>query len=262
MIRSPELPQINLSDLRLAEARALLEHDATFQLPSAEESPVAYVQKILDGLCELSLRDPLTGLSNRRCFNNLLNREIDSVARSGKSVLLLMLDIDYFKKVNDTYGHHAGDLVLQAVAKCLETCVRPLDSVARFGGEEFAAILPNCPTSFGSIVAERIRKAVADLSVVVSPTETIKITISIGGTFAPEWVRSTTALWTERADAQLYRAKSAGRNCVFIEEPLSVSVSADEKGMLFGHFLTDDTASENIANFASNGAHNELDELK
>lgn len=262
MTRPTDFPPIPLSDLRLEDALALLEHDAAFLLPSADESPTAYIQKILDGLCELSLRDPLTGLSNRRCFNNLLNREIDSVARSGKSVLLLMLDIDHFKKVNDTYGHHAGDLVLQAVAKCLETCVRPMDNIARFGGEEFAAILPNCPTSFGFIVAERIRHAVADLSVVVSPTETIKITISIGGTFAPEWVRSTTALWTERADAQLYRAKSAGRNCVFIEEPQSASVSADEKGMLFSHFTTEDTAALGDPDRAENDAQNELDQLK
>lgn len=238
---------IRLSDLRLDDARALLEHDPSSELPAPEASPAVYMQSILDGLCELSLRDPLTGLSNRRHFNHLLNREIESVARSGESVLLLIMDIDHFKKVNDTHGHHAGDLVLQAVSKCLQACVRPMDTVSRFGGEEFAAILPNCPSSFGPVVAERIREAVAALAITVSPSETIQVTISIGGAYAPEWVRSTQELWTERADEQLYRAKSAGRNRVFIEEQRGVAVSADEKGMLFGHHLFGDPASGSVA---------------
>ncbi len=254
MASTTDLSVIRLSDLRLDDARALLEHDPSSELPAADASPVVYMQSILDGLCELSLRDPLTGLSNRRHFNHLLNREIEAVARSGESVLLLMLDIDHFKKVNDTYGHHAGDLVLQAVSKCLETCVRPMDTVSRFGGEEFAAILPNCPSSFGLVVAERIREAVSGLAITVSPTETIRVTISIGGAYAPEWVRSTQELWTERADEQLYRAKSAGRNCVFIEEQRGVAVSADEKGMLFGHHLFGDPASGGVDDDVSNSA--------
>jgi diguanylate cyclase (GGDEF)-like protein len=243
---------IRLSDLRLDDARALLEHDPSCELPEPEASPIVYVQSVLDGLCELSLRDPLTGLSNRRHFNHLLNREIESVARSGETVLLLMLDIDHFKKVNDTYGHHAGDLVLQAVSKCLETCVRPMDTVSRFGGEEFAAILPNCPATFGPVVAERIREAVAGLAITVSPSETIHVTISIGGAYAPEWVRSTIELWTERADEQLYHAKSSGRNCVFIEEQRGVAVSADEKSMLFGNLLLGDPASGSFDGDAAN----------
>lgn len=250
-----------MSDLRLDDARALLEHDPSCQLPAPEASPTAYVQSVLDGLCELSLRDPLTGLSNRRHFRHLLSREIESVARSGESVMLLMLDIDYFKKVNDTYGHHAGDLVLQAVSKCLQACVRPMDTVARYGGEEFAAILPNCPTTFGPVVAERIREAVSELAITVSPSETIHVTVSIGGAYAPEWVRSTIELWTERADEQLYRAKAAGRNCVFIEEQRGVAVSADEKGMLFGHLLLGDpefngSASDAASSETANGEMN------
>ena len=115
---------IDLRDLRLDDARALLAHDHTDSLPTPEESPAVYLQKVIDHLCELSLKDPLTGLSNRRHFRNVLCREIDVVARSGESALLLMMDIDHFKKVNDTYGHSAGDAVLLAVAKCLASCVR------------------------------------------------------------------------------------------------------------------------------------------
>lgn len=233
---------INLSDLRLDDARALLEHDPASSLPDPEESPVAYLQGVIDNLCELSLKDPLTGLANRRHFRNVLSREIDVVARSGESALLLMLDIDHFKKVNDTHGHLAGDHVLQAVARCLASCVRPMDTVARYGGEEFAAILPNCPASYGKIVAERIREAVGNLSISVAPLVSIQVTVSIGGAYAPEWIRSTTALWTDRADIELYRAKAEGRNRVCIDRPPVLSVSAEEKSLLFGHLSIGDPA--------------------
>ncbi len=246
---------IDMRDLRLDDARALLEHDPTCSLPEPEESPTVYVQSVVDNLCELSLKDPLTGLANRRHFRNVLSREIDAVARSGDSALLLMLDIDHFKKVNDTYGHLAGDRVLQAIANCLAACVRPMDTVARYGGEEFAAILPNCPASFGQIVAERIRETVGNLSIFVSPLVSIQVTVSIGGAYAPEWVRSTTALWTDRADIQLYRAKSEGRNRVYIEQQREIAVSAEEKSMLFGHLSLGDPAwIENASSDASGAA--------
>ena len=245
---------IHLQDLRLDDARALLEHSPSSSLPEPEDSPTAYLQSIIDHLCELSLKDPLTGLANRRHFRNVLCQEIDAVARSGESALLLMLDIDHFKIVNDTYGHMAGDLVLQAVAKCLAGCVRPMDTVARYGGEEFAAIFPNCPASFGHLVAERIRKAIGDLLITVSPLLSVQVTVSIGGAYAPEWVRSTTSLWTDRADIQLYRAKAEGRNCVFIDEQQVIAVSAEEKNMLFGHLSLGDPAwIESISGDMSGG---------
>ncbi|HEX7972531.1 MAG TPA: GGDEF domain-containing protein, partial [Thiobacillus sp.] len=183
--------------------------------------------------------DPLTGLGNRRYFRAALERSIESVARSGESVLLLLLDIDRFKSINDTHGHLVGDQVLQAVARCLAGCVRPMDILARYGGEEFAVILPNCRPAFGSVVAERIRSTIESLSIAVSPQTCLQVTISIGGAYAPEWVRSTADLWIERADLQLYRAKSDGRNRVLLDLPQEISVSAEEKGLLFGHFATD-----------------------
>ena len=250
MTAIPASPTISLSDLRLDDARALIEHDVVGTLPAAQVSPLAYLQGVIDHLCELSLKDPLTGLSNRRHFRNVLSREIDSVARSGDSALLLLLDIDHFKKVNDTHGHLAGDMVLQAVAKCLATCVRPMDTVARYGGEEFGVILPNCQVSYGKTVAERIRAAIEALSIAVTPVLNIRVTISVGGAFAPEWVRSTTDLWTDRADVQLYRAKANGRNGVCIEPQPEISVSAEEKSMLFGHLSVGEPAW--IENFSSN----------
>ncbi len=254
---------IDLRDLRLGDARALLEHDAPGSFPELDGSPTCFLQRVIDQLCELSLKDPLTGLANRRHFRNALSREIDAVARSGESALLLMLDIDHFKKVNDTYGHLAGDRVLQSVAKTLEACVRPMDTVARYGGEEFAAILPNCPASFGKVVAERIRQSVEALSIAAAPGVTIKVTISIGGAYSPERVRSTNALWTDRADSQLYRAKAEGRNRVFIDQQPEIAVSAEEKSMLFcQHSIGDpawlDSVSSDASVSAADSAMNRL----
>ena len=202
------------------------------------EVPSRYLQGLIDGLCELSLKDPLTGLANRRHFRAVLEREIDRVTRSGEAALLLMLDIDHFKKVNDTHGHLAGDVVLQSVARTLSACVRPMDTLARYGGEEFAVVLPACQAAFGRVVAERIRRAVANNSIRISPGVELNVTVSVGGAFAMQWIRSTTLLWTDRADHQLYQAKSAGRNRVSIEEQPDSTVSAEEKSLLFGPLYT------------------------
>jgi len=195
---------------------------------------VAWLQEVLDGLCELSSRDPLTGVWNRLQFDVALTSEIDRVARAGEPALVLMIDIDHFKHINDTHGHGAGDLVLKEVAQALRECIRPMDTLARVGGEEFAMILPNCPPAFGQAVAERVRLKVQKRTVEITPGEWIGATVSIGGAFAPQWVRSSAPLWLERADQQLYLAKQAGRNRACIEKPMVSPVSAEEKGLLFG----------------------------
>jgi diguanylate cyclase (GGDEF)-like protein len=155
------------------------------------------------------------------------------VARSGEPALLLALDIDHFKRVNDTHGHAAGDQVIRAVAAALMDSVRPMDLVARVGGEEFAIILPNCATGFGLAVAERIRRRVENMPVALPTGQQIALTISAGGAFAPQWVRSTPALWLERADQQLYLAKAQGRNLVRLEPTSQPVVSNEEKQLLF-----------------------------
>jgi len=236
------LKPIDLRDLRLDDARALLEHGGAIDLPAPDTAPAAFLQGVIDGLCELSLRDPLTGLANRRHFRAVLAREIDVVVRSGNPALLLMLDIDRFKSINDSHGHLAGDRVLQAVARCLAGCVRPQDTVARYGGEEFAIVLPDCQLNYGEAVAERIRQTVANLSIAVSPELTLQITLSVGGAFAPTQSRCTPDVWVERADNQLYQAKAQGRNRVYIDHQQVISVSAEEKSLLFGALSTSEPA--------------------
>ncbi len=120
--------------------------------------------------------------------------------------------------------------------------MRPVDTVARYGGEEFAVILPHCRPAFGRAVAERIRAGVAALAIDVAPLQTLSATISIGGAYAPEWVRSTADLWIERADQQLYRAKTEGRNRVCLDQPRELAVSAEEKGLLFSQLELDELA--------------------
>lgn len=108
-----------------------------------------------------------------------------------------------------------------------------MDVVARLGGEEFGVILPNCPGPFGRNVAERVRQCVQDAPVMTGVQQPVSVTISVGGAYAPQWVKSTPGLWSERADQQLYRAKAAGRNRVCIEPSVVSVVSQEEKGLLF-----------------------------
>lgn len=220
-------------ELQLQMALQLLQQ-AGRELPAhAEPGSVQWLQAVIDALCDLSSRDPLTGLANRRQFEATLAREVDRVARSGEPALVLLADIDLFKQVNDTHGHSAGDLVIKSVAAALQHCVRPMDTVARFGGEEFVIILPNCAPAFGHAVAERIRAQVEQQVVHVAPGVDVRATVSIGGAFAPQWVRSSPLIWVERADRQLYRAKSEGRNRACLEHAAVYQVSAEEKSMLF-----------------------------
>jgi two-component system cell cycle response regulator len=238
---------VDLKALRLQVAEALLGHAHRSQLdrhPDANSVPAAeYLQAIIDGLCELSLQDALTGLANRREFQAVLEREVDRVARSGEISLLLMLDVDHFKAVNDKFGHSMGDAVLHEIANRLQSAVRPMDLLARYGGEEFAIVLPGCSATFGPLVAERLRQVVQATPITAAGDDGLSVTISVGGAYSIPWIRSTAARWIERADQQLYRAKDAGRNRVEIEPQVDSTVSVEEKNLLYG-LRNADTTSE------------------
>jgi diguanylate cyclase (GGDEF)-like protein len=199
----------------------------------------AGLQKIIDGLCELSLRDTLTGLANTRHFKAALDQEVDRVSRSGEIALLFLIDVDRFKSINDSRGHPAGDQALCAVAQVLAKNVRPMDTAARYGGDEFAVILPNCRPTAGRAIAERICEQVAQTAVVLADGTALHLTASIGGAHISPWRKTSSKELLERADQELYRAKAQGRNQVAMDTSAAIPVSSDEKQHLLNHFGQD-----------------------
>jgi two-component system cell cycle response regulator len=156
-------------------------------------------------------RDSLTGLLNHRSVLEALQEELARSARTATSLGILMLDLDYFKAVNDTYGHMAGDTVLVEVASRISGTVRSYDKVGRFGGEEFLVVLPDCSELMLRRVAERIRAHIAGMPV-ISEFANVDITVSIGGATAANR-HTESGVLIRLADAALYSAKERGRNC-------------------------------------------------
>ncbi len=164
-------------------------------------------------LRELAIRDGLTGVLNRRAIDDALRGAHSYFFRHAKPLSVALLDIDFFKKVNDTYGHQAGDGVLKDVACRVSQAVRSYDSVGRFGGEEFLILLPATLADEGYRVAERIRKVIAETAVDFEALR-IPVTVSIGLATAEPGYNGSIESIVEAADASLYEAKRTGRNRV------------------------------------------------
>lgn len=160
-----------------------------------------------------STTDFLTGLNNVRQFDAIWNTLSTNAIQKKEKLSLLIIDIDHFKQVNDTYGHSVGDKVLKELGKILKDVSRSFDIVSRNGGEEFSVILPDCPHDQALQLAERIRAAVASHPFPVSATKTINLTISIGVATYPEKISDATQMFGV-ADDYLYKAKRTGRNKV------------------------------------------------
>lgn len=158
-----------------------------------------------------ALTDSLTGMQNRRYFDDALREYLEEFRRIGKPIGLLVLDLDHFKSVNDTHGHDVGDEVLRVVAGCLREFTRYHDVVARLGGEEFAVVAPNMDTDMLIKLAERIRKAIASLSVTTGNVR-LRVTTSVG--IAIWDGKENAEQFYRRADRMLYEAKRLGRNRV------------------------------------------------
>lgn len=201
---------------REAAQAALIQNQRlrTFELEARVTERTAELKVANDKLLALSQVDALTGVFNRRYLDEWLTGELRRVNRTRSSMAVMMIDIDHFKRFNDTHGHHTGDLCLQAVAAELQAaCHRPGDVVARYGGEEFVVLASDIPASGADALAESLRQKIATLAI-PADAQRLAVTISIGVC----WQQSDGGLQAESllavADKALYRAKAGGRNQV------------------------------------------------
>jgi diguanylate cyclase (GGDEF)-like protein len=162
---------------------------------------------LLERMQQMAVTDGLTELANRRSFDRSLDRELTRAARTDGRLSVVLLDVDHFKSLNDTYGHVVGDNVLRQIAQALRECGREYDTIARYGGEEFAAVLPGCSSALALQVAERLREAV-EMAVTDVP-----VTASAGvATYPYDGIDANGLL--SAADQALYAGKRSGRNTV------------------------------------------------
>ena len=161
----------------------------------------------------MAITDALTGLYNRRYLETHLNHMIEHYVNRGKVLSVLAVDVDFFKAINDTHGHDAGDKVLQELAARLREHTRSIDLCCRIGGEEFIVVLPNTDTSTAEKIGERLRRAVASKSFGIGAASPVPVTISAGIASLAE-MDDTLEKLLKRADSALYRAKREGRNRV------------------------------------------------
>lgn len=196
-------------------------------------------------LSELVSTDPLTNLFNYRHFSHTLDQELERSQRTLQSTTLIMLDVDHFKSVNDQWGHEVGNQALKLIANCIVQNIRKLDIACRYGGEEFAIILPSSEMAASVHVAERIRSAIEstplDIPLADGNSEQLALTASAGlSVYSGNNIISSQQL-IEAADEKLYQAKAQGRNriCFSPPEPLEQQVTSEEKSALFTLFDPD-----------------------
>lgn len=190
-------------------------------------------------LSELVHTDTLTGLSNFRYFMQALEQEMERTRRTGYATGLIMMDLDFFKKVNDDWGHDVGNQALILASKLIKAGVRKMDAPCRYGGEEFAIILPSTDRHNSMLVAERVREMIATTPLVFDDNELL-LTASFGIDIYTGLEGGGAEEMVKRADSYLYQAKEGGRNrvCVapVVEKEDISSVNQDEKDALFGLF--------------------------
>ena len=187
-------------------------------------------------LSELVSTDALTGLFNFRHFKTVLQAEMDRSKRSGIPTSLVMVDLDHFKAVNDTYGHEVGNLALQHLASILKSEVRTTDIVCRYGGEEFGIIFPETHLNLAVKVADRIREEIQNTPVRSDAGE-INLTASMGASVYMKTSVLDIEDFIDSVDKYLYEAKQSGRNCIchidYADLRAVTEIGADERAMLF-----------------------------
>lgn len=216
--QSIQIVPMGPKDMALAGQRFTLIHIADVSHNVMREG---LLKAKVDEMSDMAHIDVLTGIGNRRAFDQTLDAEVRAAVRAAKPLGLLMLDVDYFKLFNDKYGHPAADRCLQTIADLLrQICRRPRDLVARYGGEELAVVLPETDLAGALRVANDILKALRALQIPHenNPQGPI-VTLSAGVSVLAQGERTTAATLLQQADVALYAAKHAGRNCVVQFDP-------------------------------------------
>ncbi len=223
-IESTELNQIIGSVL--SETRKMRERSEQIAGDIKESSiEIVELRRSLESVRREAHTDALTGIANRRSFDDRLKAALRETKETGETLSLLMIDIDYFKKFNDSFGHQLGDKVLQLVARILKTSIKGRDTVARYGGEEFAVILPATRLSGAATLADQIREAVASRHIIQKRTgeDFGTITLSVGAANLRSADSGESLI--KRADEALYAAKRNGRNRVITEDQIGRAVA-------------------------------------
>ena len=206
--------------LRMLGAQAMISISSARLHDSLERRVAERTEQLEDAnrkLATLSITDGLTGLANRRHFDDVLRAECARATRVGQPLAVIMLDVDYFKRYNDHYGHQPGDACLIRVAHALMASMRRAgDLTARYGGEEFSIVLPNTGADEARQIGEALRRAIADLGIAHAGADAGQVTISVGVAIQPVPGAADPDALMRLADAALYCAKDAGRNCVVL----------------------------------------------
>jgi diguanylate cyclase (GGDEF)-like protein len=176
-------------------------------------------------LARLASIDPLTGLRNRRAIDQYLHDALSAARRHDQALSVLVMDIDHFKAINDTLGHHSGDAVLEHTARVLEKALRTEDAIGRWGGEEFLVVLPSTDEEGALRVTERLRRALAQDQPEEARSHGLTVRITIG---VAEWRQDEMDELVRRADSALYLGKAAGRDNVQVSSPVPGSAEATE----------------------------------
>lgn len=229
-IREQELQQA-VKDLSLSRGHIIEQNSV---LVAANEELLITQQRLhertveLENTClqvqRLAMTDPLTSIANRRCFFDTMERQFAAMVCNCRPISLLMLDIDRFKTINDTYGHQAGDKVLLELAAMIQRSTRNGDLAARIGGEEYALLLPDTRSQEAVMIAGRIQKSLADHEFILGENKRVSVTVSVGICTLSQLPCLDREKLYNYADQALYHSKHIGRNSISVYDPITGSI--------------------------------------